>query len=343
MKKKYIKISLKRMFLSKNKNRKKVILFDSSLDTFNIGDHIIMSYCNKIMNQIFADKEKKHITFHGTPLDEDTKDLATYKYKFICGTNVLSPNVEWFCPFHTTQNLEQYNDICLLGVGWGKYSNQTSIESKEFYRCILSKHWLHSVRDRYTEKKCLEMGFKNVIFTACPTMWKLTPEFCKTIPHFKEEQVVFALTDYDKNEEMDRKMIQILRKNYRKLYFWAQGTGDVQYLSELGEKTEDIVIIDSLEQYTNLLKNQKIDFVGVRLHAGIHALNNQRRTIIIAIDNRAIEMEKDTKLPIVLRDEIENKLEKMINSSFETKIEIPTDNINKWKAQYGVSDGISRL
>ena len=147
MKKKYIKISLKRMFLSKNKNRKKVILFDSSLDTFNIGDHIIMSYCNKIMNQIFADKEKKHITFHGTPLDEDTKDLATYKYKFICGTNVLSPNVEWFCPFHTTQNLEQYNDICLLGVGWGKYSNQTSIESKEFYRCILSKHWLHSVRD----------------------------------------------------------------------------------------------------------------------------------------------------------------------------------------------------
>ena len=124
-------------------------------------------------------------------MDEDTKDLATYKYKFICGTNVLSPNVEWFCPFHTTQNLEQYNDICLLGVGWGKYSNQTSIESKEFYRCILSKHWLHSVRDRYTEKKCLEMGFKNVIFTACPTMWKLTPEFCKTIPHFKEEQVVF--------------------------------------------------------------------------------------------------------------------------------------------------------
>ena len=64
-------------------------------------------------------------------------------------------------------------------------------------------------------------------------------------------------------------MIQILRKNYRKLYFWAQGTGDVQYLSELGEKTEDIVIIDSLEQYTNLLKKQKIDFVGVRLHAGI--------------------------------------------------------------------------
>ncbi len=34
-------------------------MFDSSLDTFNIGDHIIMSYCNKIMNQIFADKEKK--------------------------------------------------------------------------------------------------------------------------------------------------------------------------------------------------------------------------------------------------------------------------------------------
>ena len=60
MKKEYIKISLKRMFLSKNKNRKKVILFDSSLDTFNIGDHIIMSYCNKIMNQIFADKKKTH-------------------------------------------------------------------------------------------------------------------------------------------------------------------------------------------------------------------------------------------------------------------------------------------
>ena len=106
--------------------------------------------------QIFADKEKKHITFHGTPLDEDTKDLATYKYKFICGTNVLSPNVEWFCPFHTTQNLEQYNDICLLGVGSVSYTHldvyKRQIEENAIYErikwCIENPQAMKEVSER---------------------------------------------------------------------------------------------------------------------------------------------------------------------------------------------------
>lgn len=332
MNKEQLIIKIKRLFIKKGKRTDTVIIFDSAMDTQNKGDEIIMLYCGKIIEQIWGEVPQKRITFHKSPSEEETTGLANYKYKILCGTNVLSPNVEYFCAFKTSRNLDQYHDICLLGVGWGMYSDNISRQSKDFYRCILSKQWLHSVRDRYTEQKMKEMGFNNVLFTACPTMWNLTTELCDKIPKQKSEQVVFSITDYDQNEKCDNKMIKIIERNYGKIYFWAQGQEDIKYLKKLNVE-KDIVVINKLEEYTELLKGGNIDYIGTRLHAGIHALNQKIRTIIVAIDNRAEEMGKDTNLPIILREDIGN-LENMINTEWKTEIVIPNENINKWKAQF---------
>ena len=77
-----------------------------------------------------------------------------------------------------------------------------------------------------------------------------------------------------------------------------------------------------------------IDYVGTRLHAGIHALNNKVRSIIIAIDNRAIEMGKDFKLPVLERTNIELYLREQINSSDSIVLELPWDKIEEWKGQF---------
>ena len=52
--------------------------------------------------------------------------------------------------------------------------------------------------------------------------------------------------------------------------------------------------------------SENIDYVGTRLHAGIRALQHKKRTIIIGIDNRAIEKAKDFNLTVIDRKNIKN-------------------------------------
>lgn len=87
--------------------------------------------------------------------------------------------------------------------------------------------------------------------------------------------------------------------------------------------------------YEAVLKSGDIDYVGTRLHAGIHALNHKVRSIIIAVDNRATEMGKDINLPILQRQQIGEKLEAHILSDFSTDIQIKQDNIEIFKSQFG--------
>ena len=89
-----------------------------------------------------------------------------------------------------------------------------------------------------------------------------------------------------------------------------------------------------LENYDSLLEHKEIDYVGTRLHAGIRAIGKRHRTIVIAIDNRAKNIANDTGLPIVLRENIGNLLKEKIESNFETDIQMPWDEIEKWKNQF---------
>ena len=79
--------------------------------------------------------------------------------------------------------------------------------------------------------------------------------------------------------------------------------------------------------------NHDIDFIGSRLHGGIRALNYKRRALIIGVDNRATEINRDTNLPFISRENIEHA-NKWINSVSKTEIHLPNDNINEWKSQF---------
>ena len=76
-----------------------------------------------------------------------------------------------------------------------------------------------------------------------------------------------------------------------------------------------------------------IDYLGTRLHAGIRALQNKKRTLILAVDNRAIEISKDTNLPVVPRNDWES-ITSWIESDYTTQIILPWSNIDKWKSQF---------
>lgn len=329
--------ALNRLTFPAQKDTGTVIRFDTSIGTDNLGDFIIMHYCGKILNEIFPDHTFTNIGTHLMPTAEQESAAAQTKYKFVCGTNLLTSHIEhhwrWILPDGFRRKM-RYRNVILLGVGWGEYQDECSDYSRMIYRTMLNPCVLHSVRDQYTLNKLEQAGFRNVINTGCPTTWALTPEFCRDIPTQKAREVVATITDYRRDPERDSEMLAILSRSYDRVYLWLQGRLDAEYLQTLDIPANLTTIPASLEAYEAILRKGGVDYVGTRLHAGIHALNHRIRSIILAVDNRATEMGRDANLPVIQRDEISEKLEKKINSVFATEIRLNQENIDRFKAQF---------
>lgn len=316
------------------KNIKKIVLYNPAISSLNMGDHIIFDGANNqledLLNQAFVVEISTHL-----PVSRYLRHTKDFDYKFVCGSNLLRGKMnrlfrQWDINIF---NASQVGPCILVGAGWWQYGDEPNLYTKKLYKKVLSSNYYHSVRDSYTEKQLNKMGFNNVINTACPTMWSLTKEHCKDIPKEKAKEVVCTITDYNQDIERDSKLFQILCDNYENVYLWIQGTKDYEYFQKLNIKNQKVQIISpNMKSYDSVLEKD-IDYVGTRLHAGVRALQKKKRTIIIGIDNRAIEKQKDFNLTCINRDEIE-ALEEKINSIFSTEINIPIDNINKWKSQF---------
>ena len=310
-----------------------IIVFDTSLSSDNLGDEIINYYCNSIFNEVGI-MPLSRISTHVCPTHKELKLLNKNTLKIITGTNILSSKMNsrglWKRPLWAKQT----DNLCLMGTGWNAYSEYENRFTKLFYQTLLNKNFIHSVRDTYTENKIRSLGINNVIYTACPSMWRLSEDFCKTIPADKAKSVLTTITDYAPDAESDWFLLDTLLRHYKNVYIWIQGKHDLEYLRLFPEFNKLICIDNNLHSYNQILENTELDYVGTRLHAGIHALNHRKRTLIISIDNRARELAKDTNLPVIERSEIKNKLEKAIKSSYATNIRIPLNNIEKWKGQF---------
>lgn len=308
-----------------------IVLFDTGLYTQNAGDHIIMENCVLQLSTILDLKNAVHISTHRIP-EPDKK--CTGKYKIVCGTNLLSCNMRSYGLWKLPRKLDDYHGITLMGVGFDSYNTKSDLYSRLLFRYMLASRGMHSVRDSHSEKALKSMGIKNALNTGCPTMWNLTPEHCATIPASKASKVVCTITDYSRDAQNDKAMLDILLESYDKVYLWLQGQDDLAYIRELGYEDKLELIASTLEAYDAVLKMDDLDYVGTRLHAGIRALGKGRRSLIVSIDNRAECISADTGLPILHREEIPVMLRKRIFEKFDTKIDLPWENIKKWKEQF---------
>ena len=321
-----------------------IVLFDPSIRSLNKGDEIIMRSAEKQLSPLlkgnYVIKSATHapiVTFYqNTNLNPRMRFYNDAKYKFLCGSsmiwkNMFKPrptfNVNWF-------NCLPYRNSIMIGCGIAQTQvKKVNYYTRVLYSKILSKDFIHSVRDDRAAEFVRELGYK-AINTGCPTMWGFTKDFCKDIPAEKAEKVVFTLTDYHKDKEQDQLFINILRENYKEVYFWIQGAFDKEYFDTF-EGTEDIHIIDpTLEDYSRILSEGNVDYVGTRLHAGMFALQHKVRTIILAFDDRTRAMNESYNLHVVERSKIENQLPEKINSEFVTDIQIKQNNIDLWMSQF---------
>ena len=315
---------------------KKIIKYNPMISSLNLGDSIIVDSINNELGKIFDNNFIVDISSHLPVNYIFTQLLQNADYKFVCGSNLLSGKLnnpfskQWGISFW---NAKKLGPAVLVGAGWQRYNDNPNCYTKAVYKKILSKEYNHSVRDEYTERQLRKCGIKNVIVTACPTMWKFTPDFCKQVNVKKANNVVTTLTDYNKNIESDRKFINTLLENYDKVYFWVQGYNDNEYIDEITDSSKIVKIAPSLKAYDDVLNYDDIEFVGTRLHAGIRAIQHKKRSLIVSIDNRAKELNKTCNINIIDRENIDS-LKEYVYSDIKTEIRIPTEQIELWKGQF---------
>lgn len=316
-------------------HKDQVVLFDPALASQNIGDEIISNSACKWLQPLFKDEFVLHVSSHQKMSFRYKRYLNDSKLTFVLGSNLLKSGMlfgfrQWDVSLFDTF---QVNDAVLVGCGWHTYEKRIDPYSKLLYRRLLSDHYLHSVRDEYAKMKLEEMGITNVLNTGCATMWGFTPDYCARLPKTKARNVVATLTDYNQDPERDEQMLSTLLSNYEKVSLWLQGNGDRGYIASLPSYTKCEVIPSTLDAFDAALDKEDTDYVGTRLHGGIRALQHGRRSLIIAIDNRAREMHKDFNIPVLEREEIE-KLEKWICGESTTDIRIPSDEIERFLGQF---------
>jgi hypothetical protein len=152
-----------------------------------------------------------------------------------------------------------------------------------------------------------------------------------------------TLTDYSREPKFDRQLLDVLKKSYRRVYLWLQGANDYSYLSSIADPSEVEIIPPSLKAYDELLgdRSLSLDYVGTRLHGGIRALQHRRRALIVGVDHRSLEKQRDFNLPVVDRYLSAGELEKILYSEKPCEIRLPTENIRRWKEQFNGSRRIN--
>ena len=323
---------------------KKILLLDTSVGSQNKGDDIIMECVRKELEPLLLNNFEYTLPTHVSPFhwyqvwrnSLRVRSYANCDLKFVGGSNILAKNMLTHYP---QWNINLFNcaplaGSVLVGVGAGA-GDKKNWYTRKLYRKILSHDFYHSCRDERTKLYVeQELGLK-AIHTGCVTMWILTPDFCKQIPEIKSERVVFTLTagGYD---ERDQILIDTLKSCYDEIYFWPQGMNDYDYLQKY-KNIENLRILPATKNaYDAFLIQNDTDYVGTRLHGGVYAMRHKRRSIIIAIDERAREINMSNNLVCIEKDDIPLRLQELINSKFSTRIVMDFNAINSWKSQFSI-------
>jgi len=318
--------------------------------TLNLGDQIVRESINEILFRLFGNEENVvvlnfsshqplscvHRRFINVLRRNSIKMVFTLSggNAFHFGYTPFAFFNQWSISF---LDVIYVRDVILFGAGTSTPLRVTHpksdimiIYSKYFWRKILNNEFIHAVRDEESKRLLISLGFNNVKNLGCPSLWKLNQEHIRYIPKQKADAVVMTLNSLYPSKK-DVKLVELLSDIYRDVYFWPQGYTDIYYIKLINSRiSKPIKIIPpNLDAYDNFMKIQDVDYVGVRVHAGIRALHHKKRSIIIAIDHRALSWNKSFGLPTISREKVE-LLQDIIINPIEVNIKIPEAEVKEY-------------
>ncbi len=324
-----------------------IFIFDPSLkdNTFapatNLGDLIIRRMVDEIVSELFPQASIQRASSHEPPSSKILKQAEQADLVLVAGTNLLSSHVAEYNQWKLSDDARIYAEppslrAVLLGVGWWQYQDEPDPATKHYYWRLLRSDLPQSVRDSYSAAQLISCGVTNIINTSCPTLWGLDGRNPRRGPG--NSRCLFCLTDYKPAPETDDKLIRLLLQSYPDgLLFFPQGDEDEAYAATLPAFRENALAIECLPHEINAfyhaVEKGGLDYIGTRLHAGAWCLQRGIPSLILAVDNRSLEIAKDTNLPVVPRDD-EGAIRVWLNGGPPDKpIKLPMPGIAKWKAQ----------
>lgn len=299
------------------------VVLDPGIESTNTGDLIISKHARKVINECFPDSSQvRYLPTHRV-WDHAERSIARKASFFIfSGSNVLSHNF----PFNFQWRLLPTDlailrqKLVLFGVGAWNYG-KFSLMSRALWKTMLMETIEHSTRDNYTARMLQSIGV-GATNTGCPTLWGL-PRKIQFEPQRKK--CIVTVTDYRQDLTRDKDWLNFVMDAYEEVILWPQGKHDSAYLRRIDPSIAQMSA--TLSAFEQTLETGEYDYIGTRLHAGIHSLHFSARTSIIGIDNRAIEMARDFGLPV-----IRNRDYSFHCSRPEASLDLPTMAIGKFKA-----------
>ena len=322
----------------------RVAVFDPSLHDYegnhspNVGDSIIARAVDRVVDELFAAPTVIRIPTHVRPTKSALRDVGDADVVLVGGSNLLGNRVLHWRQLKSWQQwpLSQrearvIDRAILLGVGWRTYEEGVSAYTARLLRSLMAPDAIHSTRDAYTTKKLREVGGVRALNTACPTLWqfaKLPPDHVSAT---RAETVLTMLTDYRPDPVNDLALLKLLDELYDRVILWPQGSGDLTYLRSLGHDLE--VLGPSLDDLGEFVSSNSFDYVGNRLHGGIYCLESGKRSLIIAVDNRATEMLPGLGVPVVQRGRLRS-IRDWVENPKGTRVKLDEGPIALWKSQF---------
>jgi polysaccharide pyruvyl transferase WcaK-like protein len=302
----------------------------------NLGDQVISRAITYQLKQIFPNADLVYFPTKSVLNKIQIEEIMKCDYRFVAGSNLLWFRWWKYSAWKINYNMiRKLDNLIFLGVGWGDYRFKPNAFGRYVCKNIISKNMIHSFRDEFTTNYAASgLLIKSCLNTICPTMWSLSKSHCNKITTKKSNKVLFTLTDYRKDRVNDEYLINTLLENYEEIHYFPQGSNDYEYFLSLNVNHKSIQSLEySFNDFVKFVDNNTFDYVGTRLHAGIYCLEKFKRSIIIGVDNRALEINNTSNIPYISRDDI-SSLNDYLNSDFKINIDLPEDSINKWKEQF---------
>jgi hypothetical protein len=327
----------------------KIGLLDPSLrdnsgnPSLNLGDCIIFESIYKQFQEMFPGAEIIRASSHSLLEKKQIQLFKKCHLNFIGGTNLLSSNAMAVrgMPLAVKKFIYLFppvKNFVLMGVGWGfGYNEAVRLKTKIFYKRLLNNNIIHSCRDTYSADKLSHATFLKTINTCCPTTWNL-----KNAVNFRKNNFsdcLFTLTDYKSDPEKDSILINTIIGHFNKIIFFPQGSGDLEYLGSLDiykrNRSKFKLLPYDYQTFKSLLQSDNhFTCLGTRLHTGIMCMQHGIDSLIIAVDNRALDMHKDTMLPVVQRMDNLSIIRWLNGEKIYPHMELPFENIKQWKKQF---------
>lgn len=306
-----------------------IAVLDPSLATDNLGDEVIYEAVEEIIFSLFPDAFLHRIATHERMSDRSHAVLRKASLVFVAGSNLLPPDGgQWRI---TLDDAPYCDDIVVLGAGWQHDGTMFNRRSEKLTRRLLSATRIHSVRDAKARDNLAGLGL-SVLNTSCPSLWGLDAAALARTPVARAQEAVVTVTAYRNTPEADAAFLRLVTECYRKVWFYPQMASDIPHLDRIGFGHLPRIRA-STAAYTAFLAGNEVDYIGSRLHGGIRALQMAKRTLVLAVDNRARDISAHTGLPSVPIADTD-AIRAWIETPAPTRLTLPEAEIAAWRAQF---------